>query len=302
MTTPAKRKAESPAPKSPTPGPASPSPAPRSPQPADHTGILAGAHWLEQELLPEDDDSTLGSDVESSTASVASSILNYRTINGRTYHSDSVTNGEYWGPNDTKHQESLEVFAHAAELMIGGKLHLAPIGNDAPVQRAADIGTGSGLWAIDFADAYPECEVIGTDLSPIQPSWCPPNLRFEIEDATKDWTFKENYFDFIHLRFLTGGIKDWAGLYKQAYQACKPGGWIEHFDLTSVPFSDDDSVPKGSALEQYGKIFIEAGKRLGMTHRTAEDGIQENGLKEAGFVNITANNYKVSRSTKPTEV
>lgn len=29
----------------------------------------------------------------------------------------------------------------------------------------------------DFADEYPEAEVIGTDISPIQPSWVPPNLR-----------------------------------------------------------------------------------------------------------------------------
>jgi methylase of polypeptide subunit release factors len=31
-----------------------------------------------------------------------------------------------------------------------------------------DIGTGTGIWAIDFADEHPEAEVIGTDLSPIQ--------------------------------------------------------------------------------------------------------------------------------------
>lgn len=34
----------------------------------------------------------------------------------------------------------------------------------------------------DFADAYPSCEVIGTDISPTQPPWAPPNLRFEMDD------------------------------------------------------------------------------------------------------------------------
>ena len=28
----------------------------------------------------------------------------------------------------------------------------------------------------DFADEYPNTEVIGTDISPIQPTWVPPNL------------------------------------------------------------------------------------------------------------------------------
>lgn len=29
----------------------------------------------------------------------------------------------------------------------------------------------------DFADDIPEAEVIGTDISPIQPTWIPPNLK-----------------------------------------------------------------------------------------------------------------------------
>lgn len=29
----------------------------------------------------------------------------------------------------------------------------------------------------DFADAHPEAEVIGTDISPIQPTWVPPNVK-----------------------------------------------------------------------------------------------------------------------------
>lgn len=28
----------------------------------------------------------------------------------------------------------------------------------------------------DFADEYPDTEVIGTDVSSIQPGWVPPNL------------------------------------------------------------------------------------------------------------------------------
>ncbi|MBE3043607.1 hypothetical protein IMZ48_13770 [Candidatus Bathyarchaeota archaeon] len=33
------------------------------------------------------------------------------------------------------------------------------------------------LHQSDFADAYPNCEVIGTDISPIQSTWIPPNLK-----------------------------------------------------------------------------------------------------------------------------
>lgn len=43
----------------------------------------------------DDADSALGPDAESSTASITSSILRYRTIQGRTYHSDRG-NAFYW--------------------------------------------------------------------------------------------------------------------------------------------------------------------------------------------------------------
>jgi methylase of polypeptide subunit release factors len=45
--------------------------------------------------------------------------------------------------------------------MMEGKLHLAPVKDP---QRILDVGTGTGIWAIDTADLYPSAEVIGTDL------------------------------------------------------------------------------------------------------------------------------------------
>ena len=70
-----------------------------------------------------------------------------------------------------------------------GALHQAPIGKSP--QRILDIGTGTGIWAIDAADRYPSALVTGTDLSPIQPSWVPPNCKFEIDDAEREWTHPE---------------------------------------------------------------------------------------------------------------
>jgi methylase of polypeptide subunit release factors len=80
-----------------------------------------------------------------------------------------------------------------------------------------DLGTGTGIWAIDFADQFPSAMVTGTDLSPTQPTWVPPNIRFEIEDFNDEWTFRTNDFDFIHLKCLFGSVGDWPKLYQQAY-------------------------------------------------------------------------------------
>lgn len=45
---------------------------------------------------------------------------------------------------------------------------MAPLSNP---MRILDVGTGTGIWAMEMADKYPESTIIGTDLSPVQPSW-----------------------------------------------------------------------------------------------------------------------------------
>lgn len=57
-------------------------------------------------------------------------------------------------------------------LLLGGKLHLAPLGGNP--QRILDIGTGTGIWAMDMADRYPTAKVIGTDLRCVVFSLCTP--------------------------------------------------------------------------------------------------------------------------------
>jgi len=98
-----------------------------------------------------------------------------------------------------------------------GRLHLAPLEKD--IKQVLDIGTGTGIWAIDFADEYPDTAVLGTDLSPIQPAMVPPNCGFIIEDCEMDeWEYGPDFFDYIHIRTMFGCIKDWDALYAKAYK------------------------------------------------------------------------------------
>ncbi|KAF7557728.1 hypothetical protein G7Z17_g414 [Cylindrodendrum hubeiense] len=279
--------------------PASPVPAAVSPAPpaADEGELQPPQHW-ERPLDEDENDSTLGDDDASSTASISSSILQYRTINGRTYHSERGSN-QYWGANDNLQNETLDIQNHVFTLAQDGKLHYAPLPER--IDKVVDIGTGTGIWAIDFGDKYPETEVTGTDLSPIQPTWVPPNVHFEIDDFTQEWTFGDASLDYVHMRWLIGCVTDWTGLFKQAYKSLKPGGWIESFECNGFFESDDDTVTDKTASGQWGIIFREGFKKLGSTASFAvvRDGIQKKSLKEAGFVNIEEKHIKIPISPWP---
>ncbi|KAK0751952.1 S-adenosyl-L-methionine-dependent methyltransferase [Schizothecium vesticola] len=242
---------------------------------------------------PEDQDAGFdeprSDDDASSTASISSSIFEYRKLHGRTYHSNQG-NSEYWGTNDEPMNEALDIIHHVLTLLLGGELCKAPISDD--IQEVLDVGTGTGLWAIDFADQYPSAAVIGTDLSPIQPNWVPPNVSFQIDDCTRSWTFPENTFDFIHIRWLFGSIVDWDELFREAYRALKPGGWIESHEASTQFRSDDGTMHEQSAMAKFGAFFADGGKKLGRSMTILEDGVQRAGIEAAGFVNVHEQDYK----------
>jgi methylase of polypeptide subunit release factors len=89
----------------------------------------------------------------------------------------------YYHPNDYREVERLDEQYHTLKILLDGRSYLAPLSRDGPPQNILDIATGSGSWAIDMGDEFPEAKVIGTDVSPIQSDLVPPNVQFIIDDA-----------------------------------------------------------------------------------------------------------------------
>ncbi|KXJ86848.1 S-adenosyl-L-methionine-dependent methyltransferase [Microdochium bolleyi] len=262
------------------------------PPPAS-AGILPASHWQQRAQEEEDNfdsDSAYAESIVSSTASLSASILEYRTLHGRTYHSERGE-GQSWNPNDAQHDEAMDILHHMSTLMQDGTLYLAELGDN--VEKVLDVGCGTGIWAIDFADQHPESEVIGLDISPQQPQWIPVNLKFEVDDATQEWTYPANTFDYIHMRWLVGSIADWTVLYKEIFRALKPGGTFEHKESSCIIQADDGTLSPDSALAQWGKVFVQAGKKFGRTFTVVEDNIQQQAMEAAGFVDVKITNMKV---------
>lgn len=139
---------------------------------------------------------------------------------------------------------------------------------------------------------HPGAEVIGTDLSPIQPTWVPPNLKFELDDATKAWTWPDNTFDFVHIRFLAGGIKDWTALFREAYRVLKPGGWLQSGEFDPRFECDDGTMDNQAAAKMWNEVFTEGGIKIGSPFNVLTDNLQEKGIKEAGFEAVDKVTYK----------
>lgn len=236
--------------------PAVPTAAPETGENASHAHAMEPdeAHGGDGE---EDiDDGLYSSDGASSTTSLSSSIFAYRTLQGRTYHSN-LGNAEYWyvrhgtfalvisrrklnaltppsqgsqrrtPKRSARHHVSsihtpptptlsLQVPTtqrnadwpgfcshHVLTLLLDGELHRAPISSDASL-NVLDVGTGTGLWAIDFGDKYPSATVLGTDISPIQPNWVPPNVSLYDPHPTPlfpVFPFFSLFFQHVHFSY-----------------------------------------------------------------------------------------------------
>lgn len=232
-------------------------------------------------------DSTF-SEAATDTTSLRSSIYAYEVENGRTYHSFHA--GKYHMPNDEGEKDRMDLHYHALRLSIEDKLFHAPIREPTAV---LDIGTGTGIWAMDVADEYPSAEVTGIDLSPIQPTWVPPNLVFEICDADEEWNYKEDRFDLVHTRFMNGfSLKSWPHCYRQAFACLKPGGWLESQEFDLKLMSDDDTIPQDSSLMRWTHLWNEGIGNFGMTGRCDPDELISQ-MQEAGFVNCQVLRFKM---------
>ncbi|KAM0547770.1 hypothetical protein ACHAPJ_010231 [Fusarium lateritium] len=225
-------------------------------------------HWLH---IYQKHAKQLKSEAES-LESLRSSVMRYQEENGRTYHAMSSGN--------LQHNLWL--------LTLHGELGLSPKVKGS-TKRVLDAGTGTGIWAIEFADQHPEAQVIGVDLSPIQPSLVPPNCLFEIDDLEKEWTWTEP-FDFVFARTMTGSFADVEGFIKNAYDNIEPGGYLEMQDLTYPITCDDGTLPSNSQILRSGQLSIEASAKLGRAINLAPK--YKNFFEKAGFTDVVERQFK----------
>ncbi|KAM5349751.1 hypothetical protein ACJ41O_006256 [Fusarium nematophilum] len=247
-------------------------------------------------------------DCHRDTATITQSIYEFYEENGRTYHAYRA--GSYHFPNDAPEVERLDTQYHILKVLLDGRAHLAPFSQENPPHKVLDIATGSGCWAIDLGDEYPEAHIVGTDLSPIQTDLVPPNVEFIIDDAcvavplssmypahenrTDEWPNGADWtdFDFIHTRATMGCWSDMLSqIIRPAFERLRPGGWMECQELMALLECDDDSVTEDNPFKQWCDDIVDAS--IVAERPLAFAASMKRWFEEAGFVDVSEKVYKI---------
>jgi SAM-dependent methyltransferase len=179
---------------------------------------------------------------------------------------------------DLQHQQWL--------LTLNGRLFTSSVPEN--IQRILDVGTGAGSWATGVAQAYPQVEVIGLDVTPPPTtSSTEKNLTFLEADAEKPWPFPESHFDFIHGRMLVGALHDWPTFLERCYMHLMPGGQLD-LPETCYPW---DSALTGEGVSPINSSFLRWASMAGQAWAGAGfDNFHvlrhEYRMKQIGFVDV----------------
>ncbi|KAK1991507.1 S-adenosyl-L-methionine-dependent methyltransferase [Colletotrichum falcatum] len=272
---------------------------PNSPPNADAGATEAAPHdnnvFIVADDVVDDGASVSNQSLASSTTSVSSSIWDFRLENGRTYH--SYKDGAYAGPNDEQELDRLDL-QHALFLRsFDGRLGTAPPNDKgAKVGRVLDVGTGSGIWAIDFGEEHPEAVVRGVDLSPTAASFVPANVTFEVDDIEEPWLYSQKW-NYIHSRMMTGAIRNWEKYIQRCFDNLAPGGYLELNEGDIVPHSDDGTLSAECSLMKAVRLLSESLVILGSPYEDL--GRLEGVMKSVGFEDVQVKRFKWPTNSWP---
>lgn len=181
--------------------------------------------------------------------------------------------------------------------------HGPPDTGTAPL-RVLDLGTGNGIWAIEFAKLHPTAEVIGVDLAVPhrQLDDIPENVHFVVQDITQAWPSHQESataaaFDLIHGRQILLNLPNPAVVLQHSWDALRPGGMIEFCEYWQPMISElaceHDGTP-GQPLPlliEWHQKTVEAAAALGCDSSYAAKLPQ--GLENAGFEDVKVVDRKI---------
>ncbi|KAJ4311922.1 Secondary metabolism regulator lae1 [Fusarium piperis] len=156
--------------------------------------------------------------------------------------------------------------------------------------RIMDLGTGTGIWAINVAeDCLSGAQIMAVDLNQIQPALIPVGVmpkQYDIEEPT--WGPLLSNCDLIHLRMMLGSIQTdlWPQVYRKIFEHLTPGlGHLEHVEIDWTPRWDDDERPSNSSFTRWAELFLTGMDQFNRTARVVPEETRQM-LEATGFTDI----------------
>lgn len=178
---------------------------------------------------------------------------------------------------------------------LGFNLH-PHIPEPSPSARIADVATGTAIWLLELARAFPGRQFDGFDISLEQcppPEWLPPKVRLQQWDMFGRLSPElEGAFDVVHIRLLLLVIRenDPGPLLRNVMKMLKPGGHLQWDELDPFsayvvsrdPSADVKSIQRKQELTDFTRL-----QWVPHLHQA---------LKENGFIDVNENTYECDLS------
>lgn len=178
-----------------------------------------------------------------------------------------------------------------------------PLINSESSFRVADLGTGTGSWAIELAKRYPSVCVVGMDLDmPILPHDAPENVCFAIQDVQAPWASHgatEGLFDFIHGRQILLNLPHPELAVANAWDHLRPGGYIEFREYWHPMVSERCEIEAGESDDRTVPLLVEWHNGTGVAEMAlsgADHGFAAQlpaMLERQGFVDVNVVDHNV---------
>ena len=138
-----------------------------------------------------------------------------------------------------------------------------------------DVGCGTGRWAREMAQAFPDARVAGVDIKPppaeaLAPTGEPRQAHFAFTpgNVLEGLPFPDASFDYTHMRlmFLAIPADRWEHVARELVRVTRPGGWIERVEAGPEEHGGrdmDQLLAWGTEMLRRRGIDADYGRRIG---------------------------------------
>lgn len=172
------------------------------------------------------------------------------------------------------------------------------------IHSILDIACGPGGWVLQAAQAYPQVEIMGVDLSIRMIMYARAqamvheisNARFRLMNVLKPLDFPDGSFDMVNARTLFAFMSptSWPILLRECFRILRPGGVIRltecEFPLTTGPAVEAINALTTQTFHLTGRSFSPDGRNIGITPMLGRL------LHDAGYQNIQHQSHVLNYS------